>query len=119
MATERYRKNAIASLLLPDGTVTSDHALMASEFLNSFKNRTGTVKEIELGMDILSLVPMVQGLEVLTRPFEVKGIETVINEMPIDKEPGPDDFNGLFLKKFWHIISNDFVKPVSMLELQS
>ena len=59
----------------------------------------GTVKPILLGNDILSLIPKVQGLEVLTKPFEVQEIEKVIKELPIDKAPGPDGFNGLFMKK--------------------
>ena len=48
MATERYRKNSIASLLLSDGSITSDHEEMAKEFLNSFKGRMGTVFPIKL-----------------------------------------------------------------------
>ena len=55
----------------------------------------GTVKPIFLGNDILSIIPRVQGLDVLTRPFEVKEIEQVIRELPTDKAPGPDGFNGL------------------------
>ena len=72
MATERHRKNAISSLMLPDGTINFDHALMAREFLNAFRSRLGTIKEIKLDMDIVSLIPQVQGLDVLTRPFEEK-----------------------------------------------
>ena len=75
MATERYRKNSIASLLLSDGSVTSDHEEMAKEFLSSFKSRMGTVRPISLDENILSLIPRVQGLEVLTKPFDLKEIE--------------------------------------------
>jgi len=112
MATERYRKNSIASLLLPDGSVTSNHEVMAREFLISFKNRMGMIRPIVLDENILSLIPRVQGLEVLTKPFEIKEMEQVINEMPTDKAPGPDVFNGLFLKKCWPIISVDFIQLV-------
>ena len=75
MATERYRKNSIATLQLSDGTVSSDHDTIAKEFLEIFKGGMGTVKPIFLGNDILSIIPRVQGLDVLTRPFEVKEIE--------------------------------------------
>ena len=95
MATERYRKNSIATLQLSDGTVSSDHDTIAKEFLEIFKGRMGTVKPIFLGNDILSIIPRVQGLDVLTRPFEVKEIEQVIRELPTDKAPGPDGFNVL------------------------
>jgi hypothetical protein len=30
--------------------------------------------------------------------------------MPLDKAPGPDGFNDLFLKKCWHIIKEDIYK---------
>jgi hypothetical protein len=30
--------------------------------------------------------------------------------VPIDKAPGPDGFNGLFMKKCWDIIKVDFYK---------
>jgi len=67
---------------------------------------------ITLDENILSLIPRVQGLDVLTKPFDLKEIEQVIKEMPTHKAPGPDGFNGLFLKKCWHIISADFIRLV-------
>ena len=33
--------------------------------------------------------------------------------MPIDKAPGPDGFNGLFMKRCWSIISSDFIQLVN------
>jgi hypothetical protein len=40
-------------------------------------------------------------------------IEAVVEEMPTDRAPGPDGFNGLFMKKCWAIIKGDFVKMVN------
>ena len=68
--------------------MSSDHNTIAKEFLEIFKGRMGTVKPIFMGNDILSLIPRVQGLDVLTKPFEVKEIEHVIKELPIDKAQG-------------------------------
>jgi hypothetical protein len=46
-------------------------------------------------------------LEDIEVPFTRKDIDKVIKEMPCDKAPGPDGFNGQFLKKCWHIIKED------------
>ena len=69
MVTERYRRNSIASLLLSDGIVSLDHEEMVTEFLDTFKGRIGTVKPIMLGEDVISLIPKVHGMEVLTKQF--------------------------------------------------
>jgi hypothetical protein len=37
-------------------------------------------------------------------------MDEVIKEMSVDRAPGPDGFNGLFLKKCWHIVKDDFYK---------
>ena len=33
--------------------------------------------------------------------------------MPVDKAPGPDGFNGMFMKKCWSIIKQDFYNPAN------
>jgi hypothetical protein len=35
-------------------------------------------------------------------------MDEVIKEMPGDRAPRPDGFNGLFLKKCWPIVQHDF-----------
>jgi hypothetical protein len=37
----------------------------------------------------------------------------IIKNMQSDRAPGPDGFNGLFLKKCWHIISADYYELAS------
>jgi hypothetical protein len=58
--------------------------------------------------DLASLIAKLPGLEELTTPFLSKEIDLVIKEMPSDRAPGPDGFNGMFLKKCWSIIKDDF-----------
>lgn len=41
-------------------------------------------------------------------PFTQEEIDLVIKRMPNDKAPGPDGFNGLFLKKCWQFVREDF-----------
>jgi hypothetical protein len=52
----------------------------------------------------------VEGLEELTVPFTKKEMDDVIKHMPADRAPGPDGYNGLFLKKCWPIIQNEFYR---------
>jgi hypothetical protein len=58
--------------------------------------------------DLPSLIAKVPGLKELTTPFLSEEIDLVIKQMPCDRPPGPDGFNGMFLKKCWGIIKEDF-----------
>lgn len=58
--------------------------------------------------DLSTLINPVSDLEFLASPFDVNEIDKVVKHMPIDKAPGPDGFNGLFLKKSWQSIKGDF-----------
>lgn len=49
-------------------------------------------------------------LEGLITPFSVAEIEDIIKNMPPDKAPGPDGFNGVFFKKCWQIIKPDIFR---------
>ena len=44
---------------------------------------------IQVNMDFYSLI----------QPFSTEEIDRIVKDMPSDKAPGPDGFNGLFLKK--------------------
>jgi hypothetical protein len=47
-------------------------------------------------------------LQGLDNPFTTEEISAIVAKLPIDKSPGPDGFNGLFIKKCWPIIKVDF-----------
>jgi retron-type reverse transcriptase len=70
----------------------------------------GKSEPISIQFDLDKIIHRVDGLHDLTRPFEVKEMDDIIKNMPIDRAPGPDGFNGLFLKKCWPIIKKDFYK---------
>lgn len=54
------------------------------------------------------LVQPADDLEFLVAPFLTHEIDLIVRRMPLDKAPGPDGFNGLFLKKWWQFIKGDF-----------
>ena len=60
--------------------------------------------------DLTRLIKKVEGLDELTKPFTHEEIDKVVQGMPLDRAPGPDGFNGCFLKSCWHIIKHDFYK---------
>lgn len=59
--------------------------------------------------DLSSLIQPVE-LLVMDSPFTKEEIDNVIKEMALDHAPGPYDFNGLFMKKCWPIICEDFYR---------
>jgi hypothetical protein len=57
--------------------------------------------------DLPSLIQPIQVLDSLSSTFSKEEIDSIVKFMPLDKSPGPDGFNGLFLKKCLHIIMED------------
>jgi hypothetical protein len=51
-----------------------------------------------------------EGLNVISAPFSKEEIDKVIQHIPLDKAPGPDGFNGCFIKNCWNIVAPEFYK---------
>jgi hypothetical protein len=75
----------------------------------AFKNRMGVSNGITMHFDLESLITPRDDLQDLVDPFQVEEIDNIIKRMPPDKAPGTDGFNGLFLRKCWTIIKDDFL----------
>jgi hypothetical protein len=60
--------------------------------------------------DLSSLIEPTPGLQELSTPFTTEEIDEVFRTMPIDKAPGPDGFNGKFLKTCWQVNEEDIYK---------
>ena len=110
MATIRYRQNSIASLTRNDGSVTFDHHEKAGLLRQAFKSTLGTSVPIDPTFDFYAHTSVVSDLEELSIPFSVEEIDAAVADLPTDKAPGPDGFNGLFLKVCWPIIKYDFYR---------
>lgn len=52
------------------------------------------------------------GINELSRPFSDDEIAKVLKELPVDRAPGPNGFNGLFVKRCWSIIEPDFLRLI-------
>jgi mannosylglycoprotein endo-beta-mannosidase len=112
MATQRNRRNTISMIKDADGRVVNDHAEIAALLWSSYRDRMGNSEGINMQFDLPRLINRIQGLEEISQPFLQEEIELVLKQMPPDKSPGPDGFTGLFLKKCWPIIKQDFFKLV-------
>jgi hypothetical protein len=55
-------------------------------------------KDTTMFFELNSLIQPTDLSEV-DQPFSLGEIESLINELPINKAPGPDAFNGMFIKK--------------------
>jgi hypothetical protein len=64
----------------------------------------GKSEGIDMQFDLAHIIKRVEGLDELTVPFTKKEMDEVIKAMPADRAPGPDGYNGMFVKKCWPII---------------
>ena len=107
-ATERYRLNTITTIEVDDGRIVSDHNEKAALLLEEYKKRMGCTSNPVMLYNLSQLVVAREDLEHLSRPFSTHDIDTTDKRMPADKEPGPNGFNGFFLKSCWEILKKDF-----------
>ncbi|XP_073357994.1 uncharacterized protein [Aegilops tauschii subsp. strangulata] len=113
MASERMRRNSISSLMTSSMLhPVTDHARMVGILWASFKSRMGQVQGINMGFDLNQLIQPIPGLEELSLPFSTEEINKVLKELPVDRAPGPDGFNGMFVKRCWPIIEKDFSRMI-------
>ena len=89
MATEHYRRNAIVHCTVVNGSIVTDHAEKSELFWQEFMSRMGA-----------------HDFEYLILPFESEEMSKIALYMLTNKAPGPDGYNGLFLK-CWAIIKED------------
>lgn len=60
--------------------------------------------------DLMAIIKRIEGLDELTVPFTREEVDQVVKELPNDRGPGPDGFNGCFLKSCSSIVKEDFYK---------
>ena len=73
------------------------------------------LKKTTMHFDLHSLYgqqPDVSIFENLEIPFTEEKVNAVVNELPLDKSPGPDGFNNEFFKSCWDIIKGDVLKLI-------
>ena len=112
MATISFRKNTISQILNEQSAWIQDHEGKAGLLWNSFKNRLGVSSGIKMHFDLSNLITRRNNLQHLVEPWTHSEIDSIVKKMPIDKAPGPDDFNGLFLKRTWPLLKKIFINSM-------
>lgn len=112
MATIEHKKNFIVSLLDSEGNYIIDHEQKASHLWNAFKERMGISEFIGISYDLSDLLVR-HDLDGMDNAFSDEEIEMVIKTLPNNHAPGPDGFNGLFIKKYRSIIKAGFLRLFS------
>ena len=107
MASERFRRNSIARLVNSDGSEAVSHVEKEKVIYDTYKQRLGESCARPMLFNLDQLITPTEGLEELSVPFTTDEIDEVVKHMPTDKAPGPDGFNGHFLKTSWHIVKQD------------
>ena len=90
-----------------DGRDIFDHHEKAAILLEEYKGRMGCSTTPSMLYNLEQLVQRNDNMEHLSSPFTIEDIDKIVKQMPADKSPGPDGFNGLFIKSCWHIIKED------------
>ena len=75
-----------------------DHTSKESILFEAFKQRLGTCSRPNMKFNLSALLRQQVDFDSLTTPFTHAEIDTVIKDMPLERAPGPDGFNGAFLK---------------------
>ena len=107
VATECYRRNYISSLKTDDGSVVEDHAGKESVLFEACKTRMGQANPSPMKFNLDNLLKDEVLFATLAAPFTHNEIDAVVSAMPPDRAPGPDGFNGVFLKACWPILKEE------------
>jgi retron-type reverse transcriptase len=87
-----------------------DHNEKANAFWLSYKGRMGVCIPTVTPFNLEEIISPCSDLSSLVEPFSEEEISNIVKFMKPDRAPGLDGFNGLFLKKCWHIVKKEFIQ---------
>jgi hypothetical protein len=111
--------NTISQVLNQSGQIVYLHNQKANLFYQSFNNMMGISCSPTKDFNLNELFVPRTDLECLIDMFYTQEIDNLISIIPADKAPGPDGFNGYFMKLCWHIIAQDFYRLAAHFHAES
>jgi hypothetical protein len=107
IATIAHKRNFIVSLINQEGDTITDHDQKASLLWTAYKERLGVSEFRGISYDLGELLSE-HSLKNIGDDFGQDEIDLIIKSLPNNHVPSPNGFNGLFIKKCWNILKNDF-----------
>jgi hypothetical protein len=112
----RRKRNKIHGLHLPNGIWCVDDEILREEAQKYFKslfstsnlNTYNNVYDDPQGPKLSE-----EACQSLTKPITKEEVAQALNQMHPFKAPGPDGFQGIFFKQYWHILGDDVVRTIS------
>lgn len=98
-ASINHRVNSIPILQDQHGDLKTEHEAKADLLWTAYKDRLCTSEYTKMHFDLSTLLQEVEDLDWLQSPFTKEEIDKVIADLPSNKSPGPDCFNGDFFKE--------------------
>ncbi|CAJ2635885.1 unnamed protein product [Trifolium pratense] len=110
----RRKRNRVHRLQLPNGTWTTDSFVLQSEAHHYYKNFFSSNQFNQAIPFFNGFHPTVdeEGRQSLLRPVTKEEVYAALNSMKPYKAPGPDGFQCIFFKQYWHIVGDDIFNMV-------
>ncbi|KAL9658968.1 hypothetical protein QQ045_030942 [Rhodiola kirilowii] len=111
----RRSRNSIKMVQLADGSISSDKIVIQNEFVHHFKSLLcNAVDHIPISPLVVASGKVVEDpwcRELIKEASDVE-IWNSLNNIGVDKSPGPDGFSAGFFKTNWHLIGAELCSSV-------
>ena len=108
--SNRQRRNAINMMIVDGVSVEGVQEVGAAVFMH-FSNHFKKHAVAGPGVDTLPFRKLSYGeAGNLTKPFSLEEVKQAIWDCDSFKSPGPDGVNFGFIKEFWELLKDDFMK---------
>ncbi|CAJ2670486.1 unnamed protein product [Trifolium pratense] len=110
----RRKRNKIHNIQLPTGIWSSDSSIIQHETQKFFKDLFCSPQSPHNHSFVINTHPIIDadGCGNLTKDVTKEEVTLALNSMKPFKAPGPDGFQCIFFKQYWHIVGDDIYNLV-------